>query len=70
MKLENELRDFLNKHEMTVEDLATIMGKTRRTIHNWLMTPELMPMSAKLVIRSINKGDMKIDWVAKQLVSQ
>jgi len=61
------LREFIDKYELTIDDTAILLGRTRRTIYNWLDSTFEMPSSAKILIRALDEGIIPFEWVIKEI---
>ena len=61
------LKDFINKYELSIDDTAILLGRTRRTIYNWLNNTFEIPASARLLIRALDEGIIPFDWIVKEI---
>jgi len=61
------LKDFINKYELSIDDTAILLGRTRRTIYNWLNNTFEIPASAQLLIRALDEGIIPFDWIVKEI---
>jgi len=61
------LKDFIDKYELSIDDAAILLGRTRRTIYNWLDSTYEMPASARLLIRALDEGIIPFDWIIKEI---
>ena len=61
------LKDFINKYELSIDDTAILLGRTKRTIYNWLNNTFEIPASARLLIRALDEGIIPFDWIVKEI---
>jgi predicted transcriptional regulator len=61
------LRTFIDKYELTIDDAAKLLGRTRRTVYNWLDDTHAMPASARLLIRALDEGIIPFEWIIKEI---
>jgi len=61
------LKEFINKYDLTIDDTAILLGRTKRTVYNWLDNTYEMPASARLLIRALDEGIIPFDWIIKEI---
>jgi DNA-binding transcriptional regulator YiaG len=64
------LREFIDKYELTIDDTAILLGRTKRTVYNWLDNTYEMPASARLLIRALDEGIIPFDWIIKEIEAE
>jgi DNA-binding transcriptional regulator YiaG len=61
------LKEFIEKYELSIDDTAILLGRTKRTVYNWLDNTYEMPASARLLIRALDKGIIPFEWIIKEI---
>jgi len=61
------LAQFITKYQLSIDDTAILLGRTKRTIYNWLDDTYQMPASARLLIRALDEGIIPFDWIIKEI---
>ena len=63
----SSLQEFITKYELSIDDTAILLGRTKRTVYNWLDNTYEMPASARLLIRALDEGIIPFDWIIKEI---
>jgi DNA-binding transcriptional regulator YiaG len=67
MITETSITDFMTEYELTVDDMAALTGRSRRTVYNWIAGTHEMPASARLLIKALDKGIIPFEWIVNEI---
>jgi hypothetical protein len=62
-----ELGAIMEKHSLTVPDLALVMGVTNRSVFSWLSDNHQIPNSVSLLVKAFDQGIITVEWLANNL---
>ena len=59
-----KLKDYIKVNNLTIEQFAVSIGKTRQSVHSWLSGSKKPDLESAVIIDNITKGKCKPkDWV-------
>jgi transcriptional regulator with XRE-family HTH domain len=61
----NQLRNYIEKHELLQRDLAVLAGVTDRQVRAWLCGRNRVPIAVCTLLQAIEDGKLSIGYVAK-----
>lgn len=63
----DKLRDAMTKLEFNTNDVAVLMGVTRRTPQLWLAGHNPIPQSCALVLLALLDNKVSLEWLVDQI---
>jgi len=61
------LKAAMQRHGLTVRDLALLTGSTTRMVEYWRAGRWPPPRAVELILAALDEGRIDIDWLAKKL---
>jgi transcriptional regulator with XRE-family HTH domain len=59
------LREFIDRHELLQRDLAYLTGVTDRQVRSWLNGSSRIPPAVKIILKAIDDDKITIKWIVK-----